>query len=344
VKHLKNLLQKFARLQKNDGAVVLEVLLIVIIAFVTTFFAQKLDYYKRGLELEASKDFGNAIISFASSNNKKSAQKLPELIKSTRKHRIAAGNNHTVGLNADGTVVAVGDNSNGQCNVSEWQDIISVAAGSDFTAALTLTGTVLSTNDDWKMLADWHDVIELEAGGDFIAALRSDGKVLLSGKDGYVPEEFKYALRWNDVVMLAVSSNSVSGLRKDGRVLTLGAYSDITQDWRYVQAIYASPHTITCIKQNGVVQSTNMSASKMPWDAVFRVAAGSSHTLGITSKGKVFADGSLNYGERNITDWQDIIDIAAGPAFSVGLKADGTLLAVGNNSSGQCNISDWKLI
>jgi alpha-tubulin suppressor-like RCC1 family protein len=33
---------------------------------------------------------------------------------------VAAGEFHTVGLKADGTVVAVGDNSFGQCNVGGW--------------------------------------------------------------------------------------------------------------------------------------------------------------------------------------------------------------------------------
>jgi alpha-tubulin suppressor-like RCC1 family protein len=33
---------------------------------------------------------------------------------------ISAGWNHTVGLRSDGTVVAVGSNGDGQCNVSKW--------------------------------------------------------------------------------------------------------------------------------------------------------------------------------------------------------------------------------
>lgn len=35
-------------------------------------------------------------------------------------HLIAAGGRHTVGLRADGSVVAVGDNSNGQLNTAGW--------------------------------------------------------------------------------------------------------------------------------------------------------------------------------------------------------------------------------
>jgi alpha-tubulin suppressor-like RCC1 family protein len=36
---------------------------------------------------------------------------------------ISAGDAHTVGLKADGTVVAVGYKKNGQCDVSGWKNI-----------------------------------------------------------------------------------------------------------------------------------------------------------------------------------------------------------------------------
>ena len=36
---------------------------------------------------------------------------------------ICAGVLHTVGLKADGTIVAVGENSDGQCDVGDWTNI-----------------------------------------------------------------------------------------------------------------------------------------------------------------------------------------------------------------------------
>ncbi|PFN54858.1 chromosome condensation regulator, partial [Bacillus thuringiensis] len=36
---------------------------------------------------------------------------------------IAAGCAHTVGLKSDGTVIAVGNNEFGQCDVGSWRDI-----------------------------------------------------------------------------------------------------------------------------------------------------------------------------------------------------------------------------
>ena len=42
--------------------------------------------------------------------------------------KLVCGENHIVGLKADGTVVAFGDNSYGQCDVSTYQDIMDIAA------------------------------------------------------------------------------------------------------------------------------------------------------------------------------------------------------------------------
>ncbi|MCR8632170.1 RCC1-like domain-containing protein [Paenibacillus radicis (ex Xue et al. 2023)] len=39
------------------------------------------------------------------------------------KDTIAAGRRHTVGLKSDGTMVAVGDNEYGQCDVGGWSGI-----------------------------------------------------------------------------------------------------------------------------------------------------------------------------------------------------------------------------
>ena len=46
---------------------------------------------------------------------------------------VAAGKHYTVGLKSNGTVVAVGHNGEGRCNVGNWMDIIQVAAGLEYT-------------------------------------------------------------------------------------------------------------------------------------------------------------------------------------------------------------------
>jgi len=57
---------------------------------------------------------------------------------------IAAGSHHTIGLQSDGTVVAVGWNEYGQCDVSNWRDIVSVTAGCTHTLGVKSDGTVVA--------------------------------------------------------------------------------------------------------------------------------------------------------------------------------------------------------
>ena len=60
--------------------------------------------------------------------------------------RISTGGGHTtVGLKSDGTAVAVGPNKKGQCNVSNWTDIIAISTGYGNTIGLKSDGTVVAT-------------------------------------------------------------------------------------------------------------------------------------------------------------------------------------------------------
>jgi hypothetical protein len=94
---------------------------------------------------------------------------------------VAAGCLHTVGLKSDGTVVAMGDNNDGQCNVGSWTDIIQVAAGCLHTVGLKSDGTVVAVglSDDGQCgVGGWTDIIEVAAGPQHTVALETDHAVV----------------------------------------------------------------------------------------------------------------------------------------------------------------------
>ena len=74
---------------------------------------------------------------------------------------VAAGAYHTVGLKRDGTVVAVGKNTEGQCTVSGWTDIVAVAAGAGYTVGLKRDGSVVAVGENGLgqcYVSGWSDI------------------------------------------------------------------------------------------------------------------------------------------------------------------------------------------
>jgi alpha-tubulin suppressor-like RCC1 family protein len=63
---------------------------------------------------------------------------------------VAAGSGHTMGLKSDGTVVSVGHNLYGRCDVNGWTDIKQIAAGREHTVGLKSDGTVVAVGDNDK--------------------------------------------------------------------------------------------------------------------------------------------------------------------------------------------------
>ena len=61
---------------------------------------------------------------------------------------VSAGGDHTVGLRKDGTVVACGDDSSGQCDVSGWTDVVAVSTSWYHTFGLKRDGTVITCGEN----------------------------------------------------------------------------------------------------------------------------------------------------------------------------------------------------
>lgn len=121
----------------------------------------------------------------------------------------AMGKGHTVGLREDGTVVAVGDNSYGQCNVSEWKDIKAIAAGDWHTVGLCEDGTVVSTKPDSNKypnlytaacdVKDMEGIIEIAAGTGYTIGLKENGTVEALGFNDNHQRDETETDEWNNI-------------------------------------------------------------------------------------------------------------------------------------------------
>ena len=302
---------KKARSRRNVTIAVIAVVAIVAIA-VTTRAVLLSNRYNAAVEMVQNGQYDEAIVAFEALGKYKDALKRSYQIRYQDLHegKIAAGSSHTVGLKADGTVVAAGENDDGQCEVSDWTDIVSIAAGDYHTVGLKADGTVVATGRNWDGQCDvsyWRDIVSIAAGNVHTVGLKADGTVVVTGDNWFGQCNVR---NWRDIVSIAVGDDHTVGLKADGTVVATG--------WN----------------DEGRCEVSD-------WTDIVSISAGYDYTVGLKADGTVVATGDNGSGRCKESYWTDIVSIAAGGWHTVGLKTDGTVVATGSSVYGQCNVSDW---
>ena len=256
---------------------------------------------------------------------------------------IAAGANFTLGLKTDGTVIAVGNNDYGQCEVSDWSDIVSVAAGYEHAVGLRADGTVVAVgkNDFGQCnVSDWTDIVAVAAGPWHTVGLKADGSAITLGGDvshGYNIGEVE------DVSSIYAGYCHTIYLKSDGEITVQcesGGLDHDASDWTDIVATAIRGDTIFGLKSDGTVL-TDPWRDLSGWSDIVAISANYEHVVGLKSDGAVVAAGNNEYGQCDVSGWSDIVAISAGSNCTIGLKSDGSLVAVGNNEYGQCDVSGW---
>lgn len=291
------------------------------------------------------------------------AQRLAQL----NGRSISAAVCHTVALKHDGTVVATGDNDNGQCDTSHWRDIIEVAAGEYHTVGLKCDGTVVAVGGKpliWRKLIfltkrepvdygqldvnGWNDIIAISASAEHTVGLKRDGTCEATGSNVYGQCNVS---KWNDIVAISAGNFHTIGLHSDGTVVATGSNSYGKCDvgnWKDIVAISGGGGHSVGLKRDGTVMAVGANSfgqcNVNDWHDIVAIAAGCDHTVGLMSDGTVVATGENDCEECNVENWKNIIAISAGYHYTIGLTRDGTVVATGDNCYGQCNVEKWRNI
>lgn len=321
-------------------------------------------HYNKGVELQEAGDYTGAVGELMAAKGFKDSTDL--LIELRTQMTIgnppfAAGARHTVGLKSDGTVVAVGDNANDQCNVSSWTDIVSVSAGANHTVGLKSDGTVVAVGDNNYSQCDvsgWTDIVAISARTNHTVGLKSDGTVVAIGDNSYGECDVS---GWTDIAAVTAGKCHTVGLKTDGTVVAVGdngcGQCDVSA-WTDIVAIAAGNYHTVGLKSDGTVvaigEDGDTQCSVDDWRDIVDIAVGANHTVGVKLDGTVMAVGysrqiyydpvkNIHFGGScDVADWKDIVAVSAGENHTIGLKSDGTVVATGWNDDGQCYVSGWK--
>ena len=305
-------------------------------------------HYELGQACVEKGEFRRALTEFSKAQDFKDSkiQYAKILSEISAKDTISTYMNHIVGLKRDGTVIAVGFNEYGACDVQEWTNIESVAAGIWHTIGLKSDGSVVSTglNENGECnVFFWTDIVSVCAGESHTVGLKSDGTVVATGWNGNGACDVD---GWMDIVAISAGRGHTVGLKSDGTVVAVGTnrYGECdVSSWSDIVAISTAANHTVGLKSDGsvVAVGSNMEGAcgVDGWTNIVAISAGRGHTVGLKSDGTVVAtrytgDESY-YGRCDVENWKGVVAISAGERHTVGLKSDGTIVVAGDLMSNE---------
>jgi alpha-tubulin suppressor-like RCC1 family protein len=291
---------------------------------------------------------------------------------------IIAGGLHSFALSNNGKVYATGYNESGQLGLGDNthrntfkevsllndKNITAIFAGINYSFAISSNGKVYATGwnhhgqlglgdntnrNAFTEVTDLSDknIIAISARGSHSLALSNNGKVYATGNNAFGElglgdnthrNTFKEvsSLNGKNIIALSAGRSHSLALSNNGKVYAAGANSDGQL------GLGDNTHRNTF---NGVTSISGITS-------IF--AAGGSHSLALSSDGKVYAAGVNNHGQLGLGDTanrntftkvsllndKNITALSAGQFHSLALSNDGKVYAAGDNDYGQLGLGD----
>lgn len=264
---------------------------------------------------------------------------------------IAAGYNHSAAARKDGTVAAEGDNSYGQCGVSDWSRVIGVAAGGNHTVGMTYDGMLYACGDNEYGQCDvsgWTDIVAVATGEKHTAAVKANGRVIARGNNEYGQCDVQ---EWSDIVQIAAAGSHTIGLKRDGTVLAAGwdqyGQCDVEGETGVLYIATGSKNTVL-VKYDGSVKvlGDNSFRQKDAENAknVIAAAVGTDYIVIVSADGRAESFGSNGSNQGSVGLWSDILTVTCGNDHTLGLSDGGKIYAVGDGGDNKLKITSTENI
>ena len=265
---------------------------------------------------------------------------------------VACGDEYTIGVQADGSVLAAGSNMFDQCKINNWSNITKVVCGQNYTVGLQTDGTVKTTAKDKDIHCDrrnWINIIDISCssmGAKNIVGICADGTVVATGNNKYGQCN---VCDWSDITQVVCGLDCIIGVRANGTVVATGSnkYGECNVNgWTDILYVTCGWYLTVGIRTDGTVVAAGNNKYNQcdvsEWSDIVTIACGFDHIVGLRTDGTVVATGNNKSGQCNVEDWRNVVSVHCGVDRTVGLCADGTVVATGKNTHGQCNVSEWS--
>ena len=278
---------------------------------------------------------------------------------------VAPGDYHVVGIRENGTAVANGLNDNGQCNVSDWEDIVAADCGTSFSAGLREDGTVAFAGPE-SMEAEvesWEGIVQISASRLHLVGLCEDGTVVaaseytnpacdVSGfRDVKLIRAIDHATGSGTLVVLddgAMRATQIEGW--EGIHPWLESYSGSRVGGWQVKEICGNYGALAMICEDGAIHCTGTNGNNQlsgidEWDHsdLVQIYVGE-YSVGLRHDGTTVFAGMNSSVATQTGFWEDVVDLQGSDNHLLALREDGTVYATGQNGKGQCGVSAWSNI
>ncbi len=238
-----------------------------------------------------------------------------------------------------GSIVAWGNNSEGQIDVPAGTDYTAIAAGYDFGLALTFDGSIVGWGDNSEGQLDvptGTGYTAIAAGNTFGLALTSNGSIVAWGGNGNVtaPAGTGYT---------AISAGASFGLAltSDGSIVGLGddIGGPLPSGTGYTAIAAGNGFTAFALASDGSIVNFGANVPVPAGTGYTAIAAAAYYGLALTSNGSItgFVDTTENTLPTGMPSGTGNTAIAASNDFGLALQSDGSIVGWGLNYDGQTN-------
>lgn len=257
--------------------------------------------------------------------------------------KIAAGRNHFVALNAAGSLENWGGNDRGQATRASAVDNLQAVAAGDryFTLGLRADGKVVAwgdnTTDRTRVPADLEDVIAVStpmSAGFYSLALKSNGKVVAWPVSSSKPVT-QVPSNLSGVTAIAVGEGHAVALRSNGKLFAWGSNSygqtSIPSDLANVTAIAPT----FALKSDGKVVGWADANVPSNLSGITAISPGYGYNYALRANGSLVSWGNEQSGRTRLpASLTSVTAVSCGVSHTLALKNDGTVVGWGGVNPG----------